>query len=99
VIIGEYSPGRSQGEYSPIITEPEVPNIQQMNSGVSAQLPEGLSVHGRFFSAKCEIFRLFLLNCEQSRQAEIIRSSSRNSKETGEIFRISPRKSVRGIRP
>jgi hypothetical protein len=22
--------------------------------------------HGRFFSAKCEIFRLFLLNCEQS---------------------------------
>ena len=26
VIIGEYSPRRSQGEYSPIITEPEANN-------------------------------------------------------------------------
>ena len=26
VIIGEYSPKRSRGEYSPIITEPEVNN-------------------------------------------------------------------------
>ena len=26
VIIGEYSPGRSRGEYSPIITEPEANN-------------------------------------------------------------------------
>ena len=34
-----------------------------------------------------------------STQVEIIYSSSRNSKETGEIFRISPRKSARGIRP
>ena len=34
-----------------------------------------------------------------SNQVEIIYSSSRNSKETGEIFRISPRKSARGIRP
>ena len=30
---------------------------------------------------------------------EIIYLSSRNSKETGEIFRILPRKSARGIRP
>jgi hypothetical protein len=55
--------------------------------------------HERFFLAKCEIFRLFLLNCEQSTQVEIIYSSGRNSKETGEIIRISPRKSARGIRP
>jgi hypothetical protein len=34
-----------------------------------------------------------------SNQVEIIYSSSRNSKETGEIIRISPRKSARGIRP
>ena len=34
-----------------------------------------------------------------SNQVEIIYSSSRNSKETGEIIRISPRKSPRGIRP
>ena len=34
-----------------------------------------------------------------SNQVEIIYSSSRNSKEAGEIFRISPRKSARGIRP
>jgi hypothetical protein len=32
-------------------------------------------------------------------QVEIIYSSSRNSRETGEIIRISPRKSARGIRP
>jgi hypothetical protein len=34
-----------------------------------------------------------------SNQVEIIYSSTRNSKETGEIIRISPRKSARGIRP
>jgi hypothetical protein len=34
-----------------------------------------------------------------SNQVEIIYSSGRNSKETGEIIRISPRKSARGIRP
>ena len=34
-----------------------------------------------------------------SNRVEIIYSSSRNSKETGEIIRISPRKSARGIRP
>jgi hypothetical protein len=34
-----------------------------------------------------------------SNQVEIIYSSSRNSKETGEIIRISPRKNARGIRP
>jgi hypothetical protein len=34
-----------------------------------------------------------------SNQVEIIYSSSRNSKETGEIIRISPRKTARGIRP
>jgi hypothetical protein len=34
-----------------------------------------------------------------STQVEIIYASSHNSKETGEIFRISPRKSARGIRP
>jgi hypothetical protein len=33
-----------------------------------------------------------------SNQVEII-YSSHNSKETGEIIRISPRKSARGIRP
>jgi hypothetical protein len=32
-----------------------------------------------------------------SNQVEIIYSSSRNSKETGEIIRISPGKSARGI--
>ena len=35
----------------------------------------------------------------RSNQVEIIYSSSRNSKETGEIIRISPRESARGIRP
>jgi hypothetical protein len=34
-----------------------------------------------------------------SNQVEIIYSSGRNSKETGEIIRILPRKSARGIRP
>ena len=34
-----------------------------------------------------------------SNQVEIIYSSGRNSKDTGEIIRISPRKSARGIRP
>jgi hypothetical protein len=34
-----------------------------------------------------------------STQVEIIYSSGRNSKETGEIISISPRKSARGIRP
>jgi hypothetical protein len=41
-------------------------NIQLKNkfSALQDQLKAGF--HGRFFSAKCEIFRLFLLNCEQS---------------------------------
>jgi hypothetical protein len=34
-----------------------------------------------------------------SNQVEIIYSSSRNTKETGEIICISPRKSACGIRP
>jgi hypothetical protein len=34
-----------------------------------------------------------------SNQVEIIYSSGRNSKETGEIIRIAPRKSACGIRP
>ena len=34
-----------------------------------------------------------------SNQVEIIYSSGRNSKETDEIIRISPRKSARGIMP
>jgi hypothetical protein len=53
--------------------------------------------HGRFFSAKCENFGCFFWIV--SNQVEIIYSSSRNSKETGEIIGISPRKSARGIRP
>ena len=34
MIIGEYSPRRSRGEYSPIITEPEASNIFSINTQV-----------------------------------------------------------------
>ena len=34
VIIGEYSPRRSRGEYSPIITEPEANNCFSINTQV-----------------------------------------------------------------
>ena len=34
MIIGEYSPGRSRGEYSPIITEPEANNCFSINTQV-----------------------------------------------------------------
>jgi hypothetical protein len=51
--------------------------------------------HGRFFSAKYFACFFWIV----SNQVEIIYSSGRNSQETGEIIRISPRKSARGIRP
>ena len=34
MIIGEYSPRRSRGEYSPIITEPEANNCFSINTQV-----------------------------------------------------------------
>ena len=47
-------------------------------------------LHGQNFEVKCEITRQLFLNYEQS--SRII--NVRNSKEIGEIFRISPRKSA-----
>ncbi len=51
--------------------------------------------HGRFFSAKCEIFRLFLLNRDHSNKLFLLDCPQfkRNRRN------ISPRKSTHGIAP
>ena len=41
MIIGEYSPRRSPGEYSPIITEPEANNCFSINTQVIISKKEG----------------------------------------------------------
>jgi hypothetical protein len=49
----------------------------------------------RFFSAKCELFRLFLLNCDHSNKLFLLDCSQFKRNR----WNISQRKSTRGIRP
>ena len=49
MIIGEYSPRRSRGEYSPIITEPEANNCFSINTQVIISKKEKKKKH---FNAK-----------------------------------------------
>ena len=44
MIIGEYSPRRSRGEYSPIITEPEVNTCFSINTQVIIPKTKGKSI-------------------------------------------------------
>ena len=45
MIIGEYSPRQSQGEYSPIITEPEANNCFSINTQVIISKKEKKKKH------------------------------------------------------
>jgi hypothetical protein len=64
----DYTPGNLMNLYlhliKPFKTFSLCPNILTPESSKTITLKAWF--HGRFFSAKCEIFRLFLLNCEQS---------------------------------